>query len=82
MVSFQQAFGKAYLAPPNVPASELATLRNAFASVLRDKDLLVEAERLRIEIAPQTGEEVQNVVNSAYGAPAAVIERLKKIVEP
>jgi hypothetical protein len=82
MVSFQQAFGKAYLAPPGVPAGEIAILRKAFDAVLRDKDLLDEAERLRIEIGPQSGADVQRVVERAYGAPQVVIERLKKIVEP
>ena len=57
-------------------------LREAFNAVLRDKDLLVEAEKLRIEIVPQTGEGVQRVVESAYASPPNVIERLKKIVEP
>jgi tripartite-type tricarboxylate transporter receptor subunit TctC len=82
MVSFQQAFGKAYLAPPGVPAAQVATLRAAFDAVLVDKDLLAEAERLRIEIAPQSGESVQRVVEGAYVAPAPVIARLKAIIEP
>jgi hypothetical protein len=82
MVAFQQAFGKSYMAPPGVPAERVAILRKAFARALADKDLRAEAEKLRIEIAPQTGEEVQAVVRNAYAAPAAIIERLRKIVEP
>ena len=82
MVSFQQAFGKAYLAPPGVPAAQVSTLRAAFEAVLADKDLLAEAERLRIEIAPQSGEGVQRVLRGAYAAPAPVIVRLKAIIEP
>jgi len=82
MVSFQQAFGKTYLAPPGVPAEQIKTLRNAFAGVLRDPELLADAEKLRIEIAAQSGEEIQRVVEAAYAAPRNVVERLKKIVEP
>ena len=82
MVSFQQAFGKAYLAPPGVPAAQVSTLRAAFEAVLADKDLLAEAERLRIEIAPQSGESVQRVLQGAYAAPAPVIARLKAIIKP
>ena len=51
MVGFQQAFGKAYLAPPGVPAEQVKTLRDAFATVLRDQEFLADAEKLRIEIA-------------------------------
>ncbi|MGH6767459.1 MAG: Bug family tripartite tricarboxylate transporter substrate binding protein [Xanthobacteraceae bacterium] len=82
MVAFQQAFGKSYMAPPEVPAERVAILRKALASALADKDLRAEAKKLRIEITPQTGEDVQAVVRNAYSAPAAVIGRLRRIVEP
>jgi hypothetical protein len=82
MVAFQQAFGKSYLMGPQVPAERVRTLRAAFAAALRDKELLAEADKLRIEITPQSGEDVQRVVADAYGAPAAVVARLRRIVEP
>jgi tripartite-type tricarboxylate transporter receptor subunit TctC len=81
-VSFQQAFGKAYLAPPGVPAEQIKTLRDAFAGVLRDPELLADAEKLRVEIAAQSGAEIQRVVETVYAASADVVDRLKKIVEP
>jgi hypothetical protein len=82
MVSFQQAFGKAYLAPPGTPPEQVTVLRQAFEAVLRDPDLLSEAANLRIEIVPQSGADVQRVVENAYGAERIVINHLKKIVEP
>jgi len=82
MVGFQQAFGKAYLAPPDVPADQIKILRTAFGAVLRDPELLAEAQRMRLDIVPQSGEDVQRVVENAYGAAPAVVERLRKIVEP
>jgi tripartite-type tricarboxylate transporter receptor subunit TctC len=82
MISFQQAFGKAYLAPPGVPTAQIKMLRDAFAGALRDPELLADAEKLRVEIAAQTGDEIQRVVDTVYSAPSDVVERLKKIVEP
>lgn len=82
MVEFQQAFGKAYMTSPGVPAEQVATLRGAFDAALRDPDLLAEAAGLRIEMTPQTGDAVTGVVERASAAPAAVIDRLKTIVEP
>ncbi len=35
MVAFQQAFGKSYLVPPEVPAERVAILRKAFAAALK-----------------------------------------------
>ena len=82
MVGFEQAFGKSYLVPPDTPAERVAILRQAFAAVLKDKEFLAEAEKVRIEITAQSGEEVQRVVENAYASTPAVIERLRKIVEP
>ena len=62
MVGFEQAFGKSYLVPPDTPAERVAILRQAFAAVLKDKEFLAEAEKVRIEITAQSGEEVQRVV--------------------
>lgn len=82
MVAFQQAFGKSYLVGPQVPAERVRALRRAFAAALSDAELRAEAVKLRIEIVPQRGEDVQRVVEEAYAAPAAVVERLRQIVEP
>jgi tripartite-type tricarboxylate transporter receptor subunit TctC len=82
MVSFQQAFGKSYMAPPGVPAEQVNVLRTAFSAVLRDQEFRVDAERLRIDVTPQAGEDIQRVVENAYSAPPNVVNRLKTIVEP
>jgi tripartite-type tricarboxylate transporter receptor subunit TctC len=82
MVEFQQVFGKAYMAPPGVPAEAVHILRSAFMAVLRDPDFLAEAESLRIDVTPQAGAHIQRTVEAVHAAPRQVVERLKQIVEP
>lgn len=82
MVGFQQAFGKSYMAPPGVPAESVRILREAFSAVLRDPEFLADARKLRIDITPQAGEDIQRVVENAYAAPRDVVERLRKLIEP
>src|SRR5215510_7988668 len=82
MVEFQQAFGRAYMAPPDVPAEAVKILRDAFSEVLRDPEFLADAQKLRIDITPQAGEDIQQVVERLYSAPRAVVDRLRQIVEP
>jgi tripartite-type tricarboxylate transporter receptor subunit TctC len=82
MVEFQQAFGRTYMAPPGVPAELVQILRAAFTAALRDRDFLVEARNLRIDVTPQPGEAIQRIVEALHGAPRHVVERLKQIVEP
>ncbi len=82
VVGFQQAFGKAYLAPPGTPPEQVKILRKAFSEVLRDKGLLKDAKQVRVVIAPQSGEDIQRVVNALYAAPPEVIQRVKTLVTP
>jgi tripartite-type tricarboxylate transporter receptor subunit TctC len=81
IVGFQQAFGKAYLAPPGVPAERIAVLRNAFAETMTDPQFLEEARTVRIEISPQSGDSVQHTVERLYAAPKDILNRIKAIQE-
>ncbi len=82
MIGFQQAFGKAYVAPPGVPAERLQILRDGFGAALRDRELLAEAGKMRLEITPQPGAQLQRLVEGLYAAPKDVVERLRRIVVP
>jgi len=82
MVEFQQAFGRTYMAPPDIPAEAVEILREAFRAVLHDQEFLADAKKLRIDIKPQAGETIQRIVEKFYAAPREVVDRLKQIVEP
>jgi tripartite-type tricarboxylate transporter receptor subunit TctC len=78
----QQVFGRPYLAPPGVPAEQVRILRAAFMATLQDKEFLAEAEKLRVNVEPTSGEKVQQLVEKTYSAPKATIERAKELVKP
>ena len=77
----QQRFGRPYVTSPGVPADRLAALRKAFAEVLRDQQLLAEAERLNISITPLSGEDLQKIVGDIYRTPPELVERAKKTLD-
>ncbi|MBN9083376.1 MAG: hypothetical protein BGP04_04135 [Rhizobiales bacterium 62-17] len=79
MVNFQQAFGKAYIAPPQTPEEHLTLLRTGFAEVLQDKQFLADAEKQQLEIYSVKADEVQETVLKLYRAPQAVVDRLKTL---
>lgn len=78
----QQVFGRPYIAPPGVPAERIATLRAAFAATLKDKDFLAEAEKLRIDVSPSSGQKVQETVEKLYATPKPIVERARELVKP
>jgi hypothetical protein len=73
----RNVMGRPYLAPPNLPADRLATLRKAFMDTMTDKDFLAEADKTQLEINPVSGEDVEKLVKEVYATPANIIAKAK-----
>ena len=77
-----QGLGRSFVAPPGVPAQRVAMLRAAFSSAMQDPELIAEAERVQLDLRPQTGEQVQAFVQRVYAAPREIADRARKAVQP
>jgi hypothetical protein len=64
--------------PPGAPPERVTALRRAFLAALHDKTLLAEAEKMKLDVEPISGDEIQSVVTRLYATPAAVIERARQ----
>jgi tripartite-type tricarboxylate transporter receptor subunit TctC len=82
LVISQQVFQRSYIAPPGIPAEQLATLRSAFDATMADRQFLDEAEKLRIEISPLPGDKVQELVQKLHGTPKDIVERARQAIRP
>jgi hypothetical protein len=82
LIVSQQVFGRPYVAPPGTPADQVKQLREAFTAVMKDKDFLHDAESLRLDVSPASGEHVQDVVTKLYAAPKDVVQRAKGLIVP
>ncbi|MDB5649569.1 MAG: Tripartite-type tricarboxylate transporter, receptor component TctC [Hyphomicrobiales bacterium] len=81
-VIFEQgSISRPFMAPPGVPADRVAMLRKAFMETMKDPELLAEAAKQGLDAAPNTGEEVQALVNSVYATPPELIATLRKATE-
>jgi len=74
----QGVFGRPYILPPGVPADRVAALRKAFIAALHDKQLLAEADTMKLDIDPISGEELQALVAKLYALPPSVAARTKQ----
>ena len=82
LIVAQQIFGRPYIAPPGTPPEQVKILRDAFMAAMRDKQFLEEAEKARIDVAPSSGEKVQDVVLKLYSAPKHIVEKAKDAIQP
>jgi tripartite-type tricarboxylate transporter receptor subunit TctC len=74
-------YGRPFFLPPNVPAERLDALRRAFDSTMKDRAYLAEADRLKIEVDPLTGEQVADLVEQVSRTPAETVARVRAAME-
>ena len=79
--SAASAIGRALITPPNIPADRLAALRTAFDKLMQDPEFLREAERIKAEVDPTPGAELQKFVTTILTAPKDIIDRANKAME-
>src|SRR5262245_41769849 len=82
LIVTQQMFQRPYLAPPGVPAEQVATLRAAFDATMNDPQFRADADKTRIDITPLPGAKVQELVDGIYATPKPIVERAKEILRP
>jgi tripartite-type tricarboxylate transporter receptor subunit TctC len=74
--------GVTIAAPPDVPAGRVASLRTAFAVMVKDPDFIKNERRLGINVDPLAGEVVEAIVKRAAAAPPDLVAALKAAIEP
>jgi tripartite-type tricarboxylate transporter receptor subunit TctC len=75
-----QGLGRPFIAPPDLVTGRLATLRKAFDETMKDAEFLAEAKKLRLDVEPRTGAELEALVKELYAAPKELMRRLSDLV--
>lgn len=68
-------FTRPFAAPPGIERSKLVMWRKAFDATLKDPDFLADADRLRYDIEPMTGLEMDKAIASIYATPQNAIAK-------
>jgi hypothetical protein len=77
------ALGRPLLMPPDVPADRLAAIRKALADTFNDPAFKSEADKMGLVVnAPRSGEQLEEVIRSAYAAPADIVARVRELEKP
>ena len=71
-----EEMGCSYLAPPGVPPERIAALREAFRKAVADPAFLAEMDKLGMNVAPLTGEQMEEFIARLYDYPPEVVKRV------
>src|SRR5262249_60309580 len=72
--------GRAFAAPPDVPAERVAILRNAFNAMVNDPEFKADAEKRGADLLPMPGEELADYIKSIVATPPAVLQKTHEVV--
>ena len=82
LLSVRDEIGRPFLYPPNTPKYLVAAARKAFDATMKDPGFMTDAKRLRIELDPMTGDEMEKGIREAYAAPKDVVAIAAKLWPP
>jgi tripartite-type tricarboxylate transporter receptor subunit TctC len=82
LVTSRQTMGRPFAAPPGVPADRAEALRRAFDATLKDPAFLAEADKLKLEVNPVSGEDVARLVSELYATPKDIVEEARISIKP
>ncbi len=67
--------GRPLVAPPALPPERAAALREAFDQTLQDPEFLQDAAAQKMRVVPVSGQEIADILASAYRTPPDVVRR-------
>ncbi|MGA8616276.1 MAG: tripartite tricarboxylate transporter substrate-binding protein [Xanthobacteraceae bacterium] len=74
------ALGRPLVMPPGVPSERVTAMRQALSDTLVDPAFIADAQKSGLVVnAPQTGQQLQDVIAQAYTTPPRVVDRLRAL---
>jgi tripartite-type tricarboxylate transporter receptor subunit TctC len=70
-----------YSLPPGTPKDRVRILRQAFSQTVKDSDFLGDSGKANLEIAPASGEEIEQAIQKLFKTPPAVVAKLKEVLK-
>jgi tripartite-type tricarboxylate transporter receptor subunit TctC len=72
--------GRSLFGPPGIPGDRVKVLREGFMKMMKDPDVLAEAQKKGLEPNPISGDEMEGLVKELV-QPADVIQRMKVFLQ-
>jgi len=80
-LSLRSEIGYTLLVPDGVPAERVTILRAAMAGMLADPEFRAAADRIKMDIFPATGAQVEASVAKVFATPEPVLMRLRAALD-
>ncbi len=76
-----QGIGRPFIAPPDLPPATLKMLRDAFDATMKDPAYIDGMKKRRYSLDPESGPELERLIEKAYATPKTVINRIAALIQ-
>jgi tripartite-type tricarboxylate transporter receptor subunit TctC len=76
-----QSFGRPFFTSPGLPPDRKAALRAAFDATMQDPEFVAETNKVKLEVSPTSGAEIDRLLAQVYDTPKEVIEKAKQAIK-
>ena len=82
LVFSRLTMARPFAAPPGLSPGRVGTLRDAFDATMRDAAFLAEMQKLALEVRPQDGRKVEQLIGEIYAYPSDVVRLAAEAIRP
>jgi tripartite-type tricarboxylate transporter receptor subunit TctC len=79
--SAPEVIGRPYVMPPGTPEETAKIMREAFAKVMSDKELMAEASKAKMDLNFVHGDEAQKVIKEVLEQPKDIVDEFSKYIK-
>jgi hypothetical protein len=76
----RQEIGFPVFGPPEIPADRASALQDAYMKVMRDPEYVADVKKMNVDYDPQSGKEMQALMDRIYASPKPIVERAREIL--
>jgi tripartite-type tricarboxylate transporter receptor subunit TctC len=80
LFSQPEKVGRSLTAPPGVPAERVAELRAAFTATLQDRDFVADAARMRLDLSPLPGDQLQAIIEKSFAYSPSIVAKAEALI--
>ena len=74
------SMGRPFVAPGSMAAERIKTLRDSFWAAFNSPALIEDAKKVKLEVIPMRGEDVNKLLAEQFAAPKPVVEKVKAML--
>jgi tripartite-type tricarboxylate transporter receptor subunit TctC len=82
LIVSQQDFQRPYFVASGTPMEYVDILRKAFDATMTDPQFVEDAAKMRIDVSPSPGADVQKLIEDFFAAPKAIVEQARRVIRP